>query len=68
MPEVGGDVAQYFEPGDADSLAESLKGVLINSVLSARLRQMGPRRAATFAPETTAQQTAEAYRAVLADH
>ena len=65
MPEVCGDVGQYFIPGDSGSLAETIRSTLADSVLLEKLRWLGISRAATFAPGRTAGLTAEAYRSVL---
>lgn len=63
LPEVGGDAAQYFTPGDAAGLAETLLTVLggpdsRRNALIARGRE----QARGFSWARTAQETAEAYR------
>ena len=43
--EVAGDAALYFEPGDADELAEVIERLLADPGLRERLREEGSRRA-----------------------
>lgn len=65
MPEVGGDVARYFEPGDAESLAAELAKLLGDTELRSTLSQQGVVRAANFTTARMAESTAAAYRSVL---
>lgn len=65
MPEVGGDVAQYFVPGNSDSLAEVLMTTLSDSVRSKELGELGRSRASGFSVDKMAQRTATAYRDLL---
>lgn len=65
MPEVGGDVARYFAPGEAESLAEQLSVLLTDRDLRSRLGDQGLVRATHFTVEKLARRTAEAYRQVL---
>ena len=64
MPEVGGDVAQYFTAGDAEDLARVIQRVLTDSALRRDLALRGPARARGFSTALMAQRTAEAYREV----
>ncbi|MCF8526186.1 MAG: glycosyltransferase family 4 protein [Candidatus Nanopelagicales bacterium] len=66
LPEVGGDAALYFEPGDVDRLTDLLAFVLHDSTVRARLSTAGLRRARRFTWQSSAERTAEVYRAVLA--
>lgn len=51
-----------FESGDAGALAAAVRGVLADSALSARLREEGPRLAATFTWEAVAARHLEIWR------
>jgi glycosyltransferase involved in cell wall biosynthesis len=65
-PEVGGDAALYFPPGDVAALRHRLMELVGSPTLRADRAQAGIRRAATFTWERTARATAEAYRDLLA--
>lgn len=65
MPEVGGDAAAYFDAGNAESLAQVLKGVLDDEGLRSVLSQRGLLRAQRFSTARMAEETAQAYRDVL---
>lgn len=64
-PEVGGDVARYFPPGDADSLGQVLAEILGDEQLRAGLARRGVQRAADFTWAATARTTAAAYAAAV---
>jgi glycosyltransferase involved in cell wall biosynthesis len=64
-PEVGGDVARYFPPGDADALAAALAPLLDDAPLRADLGKRGIERAAQFSWQATAAGTAAAYAAAV---
>ena len=65
MPEVGADVAVYFEPGEYLDLAIQLEKILTDSDLRSRLKAQGPIHAKRFSVERMARDTAEAYASVL---
>lgn len=65
LPEVGGDAAQYFIPGDASSLAGVLSDVLRDERLRADLRAAGLERARTFTWSRYAEANAAAYAQAL---
>ena len=65
LPEVGGDAALYFAPGDSEELAAVLTDVLSAAATRMDLTQRGRTRAAGFTWQRTAQLTAEAYRLVV---
>ena len=65
LPEVGGDAARYFAPGDAMGLAEQLSAVLEDSGEAHRMSVAGRQRAREFSWNRTARLTAEVYRGVL---
>jgi glycosyltransferase involved in cell wall biosynthesis len=62
-PEVGGDVARYFPPGDVAALSERLAELLGDDALRADLGRQGVARAALFTWQATAEATAAAYHA-----
>lgn len=65
MPEVGGEVVQYFEPGSAEDLAEQISRVLGDTELRQTLSNLGPSRAAMFSLERMATATANVYRELM---
>lgn len=64
-PEVGGEVARYFPPGDVEALRKVLAELLDDAALRGELGRQGVERAATFTWAATARSTAAAYHAVL---
>ena len=67
MPEVGGEVARYFDPGDSTSLAAAVSEVLLDGDLCRRLRRQGPKRAEIFNCSAMATRTAQAYELLLSN-
>lgn len=65
LPEVGGDAARYFTPGDASELAEQLSLILSSPEMRNSLREAGLARAAEFTWLRTAELTAQAYLQTL---
>lgn len=66
IPRTLGDAGLIFPEGNADLLAEHLRHLLNDPLLTATLRERGLKRVASFyAWEAVAQRTVEAYRAVL---
>jgi len=63
-PEVGGEAAVYFPPGDVDALAAALRQVVDDEARRAELSALGLARSARFSWARTAELTAEAYRAL----
>jgi len=68
LPEVVGDAALTFPPGDADALAEALRRVLDDSGLADELRERGRQRAAGFTWDRTASGLVATYRRLAALH
>jgi len=66
LPEVGGDAAEYFEPGSDEDLARVLSDLLADSGRRRVLREAGLARAAEFTWVRAAERTAEVYRNTLA--
>ena len=64
-PEVGGDAALYFPPGDHSALAAQIGRVLSDDALGRDLSEKGIARASLFTWRRTAVATANAYRAVV---
>ncbi len=65
MPEVLGDAAVYFSPGDATELAGRLLEVLTDEGLAAGLRARGRTRIKRFSWARAATETVAAYRLAL---
>jgi glycosyltransferase involved in cell wall biosynthesis len=65
LPEVYGDAALYFDPRRVSDIAKALTKVLSSPELADHLRRRGLRRAAQFAWDKTARQTALAYSDAL---
>lgn len=65
LPEVAGDAALLFPPGDAAALAEALVRVLDHEALRTRLVAAGRDRAAQFTWAATAAATVAAYHEAL---
>lgn len=60
-PEVGGEIARYFAPGDVAGLAAVLRELLGDDGLRDTLGQLGVARAAQFTWHATAEATSTAY-------
>jgi glycosyltransferase involved in cell wall biosynthesis len=65
LPEVAGDAALYFDPGDPRALADALAALLAGGPEVERRRAAGIERAAQFTWERTARLTLESYRRTL---
>jgi len=48
IPEVLGDAAVYFAPGDAEGLAMAVEGIVANDSLRSRLSELGRTRAGKY--------------------
>jgi glycosyltransferase involved in cell wall biosynthesis len=68
LPEVGGDAALYFDPRNAQSIANSVSECLNDENKRISLIEKGRERVNNFSWQKTAQGTAEVYRNVLRDH
>lgn len=66
LPEVGGDAAVYFEPGDSEGLARAIEPLLYDETLRAHYRTAGVDRAALFTWRKAARETADVYRQTVA--
>lgn len=67
MPEVCGDVALYFQPGEVDDLAEAILRVLTDTRVRSELKLKGPERAAKFTVEGMAAETARLYKELVGE-
>ncbi|MBN2304316.1 MAG: glycosyltransferase family 4 protein [Anaerolineae bacterium] len=64
MPELGADVARYFNPYDIDHMTGVIKLVLDDEPLRAEMAAAGPERAARFSWQRAARETLGVYRSV----
>jgi len=64
LPVLVGEAGVLVAPGSADALRVGLESVLGDAALAARLRTLGPERAAAFSWRRTAEMTVDVYRAV----
>jgi len=67
LPEIGGDAALYFPPGDAGALEAQLRRVLTDPVLRAELASRGRARAAQFRWEVAGARTLDVLRRAACD-
>lgn len=65
LPEVGGDAALYFEPGDVDDLTQQMLRGLSDELLRLQLRNSGRTRAGEFTWRSAAQQLLDVYESSL---
>jgi glycosyltransferase involved in cell wall biosynthesis len=65
LPEVAGEAALFVDPRSVAAIAEAIERVATDPVLSARLREAGPPRAARFSWDETARRTLEVYKSIL---
>jgi glycosyltransferase involved in cell wall biosynthesis len=65
LPEVGGDAVAYTEP-DADSIADSLRALILDQPRREQLSRSGPERAREFTWEASALAHLETYRRAAA--
>lgn len=64
LPEVVGDAGILVHPDDTAGWGDAIRAVLEDEALAARLRAAGPRRAAAFTWQATAEGTRAVYRQV----
>jgi glycosyltransferase involved in cell wall biosynthesis len=62
LPEIGGDAALYFPPGDVDALERELRRVLSDAALRAELAARGRVRAAEFRWDVAGEKTLDVLR------
>lgn len=64
FPEVAGDAALFFNPGDAQSMQDTLKELLVSNTLRDELRRKGLQRSKEFTLEKMVERTSDVYRKV----
>ena len=65
LPEVGGEAARYFDPGDVEAMAEAIRVVWDDADLRAEMRRRGREQAARFSWKRAAQETFAVYERLL---
>lgn len=61
LPELGGNVARYFDPHNLDEMVAALDGVLSDEALQRQMRKDGPTHATQFSWERAARETLAVY-------
>ncbi|MBO0949261.1 glycosyltransferase family 4 protein [Fibrella forsythiae] len=64
LPEVGGDAAQYFDPKEEDSIAQSVERVISDESLRSSLISKGYQRLSLFSWAQTVERTLSVYESV----
>lgn len=62
LPELGGDVARYFDPFNVEDMAASLDTILGDEMLQKTMREKGPAQAALFSWDRAARETLALYK------
>jgi glycosyltransferase involved in cell wall biosynthesis len=65
FPEVADEAAVYFDPDDAESIADAVQRVLKDRALRQRLRDLGFKRERRFSWRKTAEQTLGVYQQLI---
>lgn len=65
LPEVGGEAAHYFEPGQEEDLATAMTAILTNPSIQKTMRENGLAQAAQFTWHRAAETHALTYRETL---
>ncbi|HEY6737095.1 MAG TPA: glycosyltransferase [Candidatus Saccharimonadia bacterium] len=65
LPETCGEAARYFDPHDAEALANLIEEVLGDEAEQVRMKKAGTAWVQTFSWKRTAERTLEAYRQAL---
>jgi glycosyltransferase involved in cell wall biosynthesis len=65
LPEVGGDAAEYFTPGEHLELSDKMKNLLADAARREHFVDAGLARAAMFSWDRCAEETAAVYQACL---
>jgi glycosyltransferase involved in cell wall biosynthesis len=65
MPELGGDAARYFDPQDANQMADVIAGVVRDGDLRAEMRRRGLEQAARFSWQRAARETLDVYQRAI---
>ena len=67
LPEIAGDAAEFFAPGDCEALAEAMSDVLASEDRLAALRAKGLARAAGFTWRQTSGMMADVYKMTMSE-
>lgn len=62
FPEIAGDAAVYFNPHDAQSMADALQEIISSPALRDEMRLRGLQRSKEYSLERMVQQTCDVYR------
>ena len=65
FPEVAGEAAVYFQPGETDDILRALRTLVEDATLRSHLAQLGRQRLPLFTWDRTARQTEDTYRKAL---
>jgi len=65
FPEIGGDAARYFEPTNAEDIAEAIRSVWRDEALRVEMQARGLAQAARFSWARAARETMAVYKRVL---
>jgi len=65
MPELGADVARYFNPYDVNHMTDVIGMVLDDPLLRDEMAAAGPERAARFSWQRAARETLSVYRGIM---
>ena len=65
FPEIAGDAAVYFDPGDKQSILESVQRVIHDKELASEITRRGRQRLPLFSWDTAARETLQVYNSVL---
>lgn len=65
MPEVIGEAAEYFDPGDTNSIASAIRNVVTSSKRRAELTDAGTQRLTNFSWDRCARETLEVYQQIV---
>ncbi|MGA9117263.1 MAG: glycosyltransferase family 1 protein [Bacteroidota bacterium] len=64
LPEVTGSAAEFFDPTDTRSMAETMRRICTDRSLREELKERGARRAAAFSWEKVGRETMQLYRSI----
>lgn len=65
IPEVAGDAAEFFNPGEPHEISQSIRRVVYDSERSAQLRELGKKRVEHFTWERCAMSTLKVYQRTM---
>jgi glycosyltransferase involved in cell wall biosynthesis len=65
LPEVAGDAAEYFNPGDESSIMTAVSKVIYDEAKRVEMRKNGLERLKYFSWEKTAAETKNVYESLI---